>query len=152
MGRPKEGAPECDFMTWDVPVKDDCPMCGHTMFKKPGKGFKRPYCINEQCPNFVPEDQRGYPKKKGAAAAEEGAPEENASAPEAEKKPAAKKSTAKKTAAKPAAKKAAAEKPAAKKAAPKSAAKKATVKTAAKKTTKTAAKGNAEDAAEKATE
>ena len=152
VGRPKEGAPGCDFMTWDVPVKDDCPMCGHTMFKKPGKGFKRPYCINEQCPNFVPEDQRGYPKKKGAAAAEEGAPEENASAPEAEKKPAAKKSTAKKTAAKPAAKKAAAEKPAAKKAAPKSAAKKAAVKTAAKKTTKTAAKGNAEDAAEKATE
>ena len=33
VGRPKEGEAECDFMTWDVPVKDDCPMCGHTMFK-----------------------------------------------------------------------------------------------------------------------
>ncbi len=84
MGRPKEGEAECDFMTWDVPVKDDCPMCGHTMFKKPGKGFKRPYCINEQCPNFVPEDQRGYPKKT-AAAAEEGASEENAPASKTER-------------------------------------------------------------------
>ncbi|MBE7009312.1 MAG: type I DNA topoisomerase, partial [Ruminococcaceae bacterium] len=36
----------CDFTTFDVPVKDDCPSCGHTMFKKSGKGFKRPYCIN----------------------------------------------------------------------------------------------------------
>ena len=152
VGRPKEGEAECDFMTWDVPVKDDCPMCGHTMFKKPGKGFKRPYCINEQCPNFVPEDQRGYPKKKTAAAAEEGASEENAPASKTEKKPAVKKSTAKKAAAKPAATKAAAKKPAAKNAAPKSAAKKTAAKTAAKKTTKTAAKGDAEDTAEKATE
>ena len=24
---------KCDFMTWDVPVKDNCPSCGHTMFK-----------------------------------------------------------------------------------------------------------------------
>ena len=26
-------------MTWDVPTKDDCPVCGQTMFKKAGKGF-----------------------------------------------------------------------------------------------------------------
>ena len=58
---------KCDFMTWDVPVADDCPVCGQTMFKKAGKGFKRPFCINEKCENFTPEDKRGGWKKKEAA-------------------------------------------------------------------------------------
>ena len=92
----KDESKRCDFMTWDVPVKEICPECGHTLFKKSGRGFKKPFCINPECPNFLPEDQRGY-KKKATAAAEtpaEGAP------PEEEKKPAAKKTTAKKTAAK----------------------------------------------------
>ena len=101
---------KCDFMTWDVPVKDDCPACGHTMFKKPGKGFKRPYCINEACANFLPEEKRGYVKKKAAAEGDA-----------AEEKP-AKKSTAKKGTAKKAA---AEKKPAAKKTAAKKSAKKA---------------------------
>ena len=34
------------FMTWDVPVKDNCPVCGKTMFKKAGRGAKKPFCIN----------------------------------------------------------------------------------------------------------
>lgn len=62
---------ECGFMTWDVPVKDDCPECGQTMFKKSGRGFKKPFCINEKCPNFLPEDQRGYKKKKAEDKTEE---------------------------------------------------------------------------------
>lgn len=120
----KDEARKCDFMTWDVPVKETCPSCGHTLFKKSGRGFKKPFCINPECPNFLPEDQRGY-KKKTTAATEtpaEGAP------PEEEKKPAAKKTTAKKTAAKKTtakkttAKKAAEKKPAAKKTATKKAA------------------------------
>lgn len=53
----------CDFTTFDVPTKDDCPACGQTMFKKSGKGYKRPYCINPDCENFVPEEKRGYTKK-----------------------------------------------------------------------------------------
>lgn len=125
---------KCDFMTWDVPVKDNCPSCGHTMFKKSGRGFKKPFCINPECPNFLPEDQRGYRKKSAAeGTAETAAPTEGE-----EKKPAAKKPAAKKTAAKaaaekkPAAKKTAAKKPAAKKSTAKSAAKKTTAKKAAK--------------------
>ena len=92
---------KCDFMTWDVPTKDDCPECGQTMFKKAGKGFKRPYCINPACARFVPEDQRGYVKKKSAETAEAAEAAETAAAGEtpAEKKPAAKKTAAKKTAA-----------------------------------------------------
>ena len=83
----------CDFMTWDVPVKDNCPICGQTMFKKSGRGFKKPFCINEKCPNFLPEDQRGYKKKPAAKTeGEEGAA--------AEAETTAKKATAKKSAAK----------------------------------------------------
>lgn len=55
---------ECGFMTWYVPVKDTCPECGKTMFKLSGRGRKTPFCINEECPNFLPEDKRGYKKKK----------------------------------------------------------------------------------------
>ena len=56
----------CGFMTWHVPVKETCPECGKTLFKRSGKGRSKPFCINETCPNFVPEDQRGYRKKKAA--------------------------------------------------------------------------------------
>ena len=89
----KDEAEKCDFMTWDVPVKDDCPVCGHTMFKKAGKGFKKPFCINEACSNFLPEEKRGYPKKP----AEKKEGEEPAPETKEEKKP-AKKTAAKKTA------------------------------------------------------
>ena len=88
----KDEARKCDFMTWDVPVKDNCPVCGHTMFKKAGRGAKKPFCINEACSNFTPEEKRGGWKPKPAGSADTG--EEKA-----EKKPAAKKTAAKKTAA-----------------------------------------------------
>ena len=68
----KDESKRCDFMTWDVPVADDCPVCGQTMFKKSGKGFKKPFCINESCSNFTPEDKRGGYRKKTAASSAEG--------------------------------------------------------------------------------
>ena len=138
---------KCDFMTWDVPTKDDCPECGQTMFKKAGKGFKRPYCINPACPRFVPEDQRGYVKKPAAnaedaetagtevSAEKKPAAKKTAAKSSAAKKPAAAKKTTKKTAAgdgeEKSAKKTAAEKTATAK---KAAAKKTPAKPAAKKT------------------
>ena len=126
----KDESEKCDFMTWDVPVKDDCPVCGHTMFKKAGKGFKKPFCINEACSNFLPEEKRGYPKKP--AEKKEG---EEASAEVQEEKKPAKKTAARKTTA---TKKAATAKKT-------TAAKKtATVKKTAAK--KTAAKKTAEEA------
>ena len=61
---------KCDFMTWDVPVQDDCPLCGHTLFKKAGRGRQKPFCINPECADFLPEDKRGYrPAKKDDSAA-----------------------------------------------------------------------------------
>ena len=115
-----ERGAECGFMSWDVPTAEDCPTCGQTMFKKSGKGRMKPFCINESCPNFLPEDKRGYYKKK----TDTEAPEQEAAAQE--KKTTKKASSTKKTAAKkPAAKKTAAKKTAEKK----SAAKKTTKKT-----------------------
>ena len=58
-----EKGTECGFMSWDVPTEHDCPKCGQTMFKKSGKGRMKPFCINESCENFLPEDKRGYYKK-----------------------------------------------------------------------------------------
>lgn len=31
------GYPECNFMTWNVPVEETCPQCGCTLFQKGGK-------------------------------------------------------------------------------------------------------------------
>ena len=59
-----ERGAECGFMTWDVPTAEDCPKCGQTMFKKSGRGRMKPFCVNEACENFLPEDKRGYYKKK----------------------------------------------------------------------------------------
>ena len=142
--------PTCDFMTWDVPVKDDCPVCGQTMFKKAGRGFNKPFCANPACSNFLPEDKRGYRRRKTADGAEnaEGAAETAAAAEDIAKKTtktAAKKTTAAKTTKTAAAKKTA-------KTAEKEPAAKKTTKTAVKKTTtkSTAAKKTTKKAAEKA--
>ena len=110
-----ETGAECGFMTWDVPTAEDCPECGQTMFKKGGKGRMKPFCVNEKCSKFLPEDQRGYYKKKTAAEGTEGEPAGEPAAAE-KKKTTNKKTATKKTAAKkPAAKKTAAKKSAAKK-------------------------------------
>ena len=133
-----ERGTDCGFITWDVPTKDFCPACGKTMFKHSGRGPLKSFCINEQCPNFVPEDKRTFKKKtpeeKAQAAAEKAAKAaEKAAAAEGEeeKKPARKTAAKKTAAAKTAAKKTAAKKTAAKTTAKKTTAKKTT---AAKKT------------------
>ena len=104
-----ERGAECGFMSWDVPTAEDCPECGQTLFKKSGKGRMKPFCINEKCSRFLPEDQRGYYKKKTAAEGEQEAPKPEAAEPEKPKKTASKKTT------KTAAEKTTAKKPAAKK-------------------------------------
>ena len=37
------------------------------MFKKAGKGARKPFCINESCANFTPEEKRGGWRKPAAA-------------------------------------------------------------------------------------
>ena len=120
-----ERGTDCGFITWDVPTKDFCPICGKTMFKHSGRGPLKSFCINEECPNFVPEDKRTYKKKTPEEKAEaeakkaekKAAAEEKKAAAAAEKKAAAKKTAAKKTTAKTTTKKTTTRKTAAKKAA-----------------------------------
>ena len=38
--------PECDFVTWDSPTKDNCPNCGKTLFKSRGGVIS---CLAEGC-------------------------------------------------------------------------------------------------------
>ncbi len=89
---------ECGFMTWDVPTKDVCAECGKTMFKKSGRGYNKPFCTNPECPNFLPEDKRGYRRKPSAGADAEapGAADAKTTSGTASKKPAAGKSAEKK--------------------------------------------------------
>jgi len=87
-----ERGADCGFMSWDVPTAEDCPTCGQTLFKKSGRGRMKPFCINENCPNFLPEDKRGYYKK-----AEDKAEGDTTKAKKTSKKSTAKKTTAKKT-------------------------------------------------------
>ena len=105
----KDESQRCEFVTFDVPVKDNCPACGQTLFKKAGKGARKPFCINEKCSNFTPEEKRGGWKKKAAPAEGEPAPAEAEEKPKkaaaakkttTKKATAAKKTTAKKTAVK----------------------------------------------------
>ena len=90
-----ETGAECGFMTWDVPTAEDCPKCGKSLYKKSGRGRMKPFCINEACEAFLPEDQRGYYKKKTATEGTEGEPAGEPAA--AEKKTAEKKTAEKKT-------------------------------------------------------
>ena len=42
--------PECDFVSWDMPIEEKCPVCGSFMVLKRGRGkavYKK--CGNEQC-------------------------------------------------------------------------------------------------------
>ena len=104
-----EKGAECGFMTWDVPTAEDCPECGFTLFKKGGKGRMKPFCVNETCSKFLPEDKRGYYKKKTATEGTEGEPAGEPGSQETSgekgkkttaKKPATKKTAPKKTTAK----------------------------------------------------
>ena len=120
-------------MTWDVPTAEDCPKCGQSLFKKSGRGRMKPFCINEACEAFLPEDQRGYYKKKTATEGTEGEPAGEPAA--AEKKPAAKKTAAKKSTEKKSAEKETTEK----KSTEKKTTKKSTTKKAASKKKETEA-------------
>lgn len=45
-----ERYPECDFVSWDMPIKEKCPKCGELLTVKYGKNKKRFYkCSNKDC-------------------------------------------------------------------------------------------------------
>ncbi len=42
------GYPECNFMTWNIPVEEKCPQCSSTLFQKGGKSGKL-VCEKQGC-------------------------------------------------------------------------------------------------------
>ena len=49
-----ERYPECDFVSWDLPVKETCPVCGGRMVLKRGaKDTLFHVCVNETCRHRV---------------------------------------------------------------------------------------------------
>ena len=49
-----ERYPECDFVSWDLPVKEKCPVCGGRMVLKRGaKDTLYHVCVNETCRHRV---------------------------------------------------------------------------------------------------
>lgn len=44
-----ERYPECDFVSWDEPTKENCPKCGNILFKKYVKGSESVRCNHEGC-------------------------------------------------------------------------------------------------------
>ncbi len=49
-----EHYPDCDFVSWDRPVKETCPVCGGRMvFKSGPKDTKFHVCVNESCRHRV---------------------------------------------------------------------------------------------------
>ena len=89
-----ERGQECGFITWDVPTKDFCPACGKTLFKRAGRGYNKPFCVNEACQNFLPEDKRGY--KKASAKTDEKKTSKSSSASSGKRKSPARKSASSK--------------------------------------------------------
>lgn len=44
-----ERYPECDFVSWDLPLAEKCPVCGSYMVQKQGKAGKKKACSNKEC-------------------------------------------------------------------------------------------------------
>ncbi len=127
-----EHFPNCDFMTWDTPVAQQCDACGMPMFRG-GIGYRKNYCANPKCAEFMSEEVRQAAREEALAkrAAKAEAAEKKA-AEKAEKTEKTGKKTVKKTAAKKTTKKTTAKKTATKKTA------KSTKKATSAKTKKTA--------------
>ena len=42
--------PKCEYISWDLPIEEKCPMCGFNLFKKfPAKGGTQIICNNKGC-------------------------------------------------------------------------------------------------------
>ncbi len=68
-----EKFPECTFMTWNVPQKEKCEVCGKTLYKRSGRGSKKMFCANPQCEKYEPQQEKTEKKpskettKKGSS-------------------------------------------------------------------------------------
>ncbi len=62
-----EKFPECTFMTWDVPQKEKCEVCGKTLYKRSGRGSKKMFCANPDCEKYEPQEYKKKTETKKTA-------------------------------------------------------------------------------------
>lgn len=48
-----ERYPDCDFVSWDRPAKENCPQCGAMMVQKMGQNGGYTVCTNKECGHVV---------------------------------------------------------------------------------------------------
>jgi len=50
-----ENYPECDFNSWDMPVREKCPDCGGYMVQKRNRAGQQTWqCANAECGKVIP--------------------------------------------------------------------------------------------------
>lgn len=55
--------PDCDFVSWNEPVKENCPECGQYLVKKITKKESKLMCSNNACTYSKPLDENGEEEK-----------------------------------------------------------------------------------------
>jgi len=48
--------PNCDFASWDMPLKDNCPKCGQQLYKHETQHNINIYCNNKECKYVKPKE------------------------------------------------------------------------------------------------
>ncbi len=81
-----EKFPECTFMTWDVPQKEKCEVCGKTMYKRSGRGSKKIFCANPDCERYEPQEERTKKTTKKSASSKKTTSKKTSSKKSTEKK------------------------------------------------------------------
>lgn len=80
--------PECDFVTWDMPLKDNCQTCGSFMVRHNFKnGRFITMCGSEACPTRQQEEQAKKEKAKKTAAPKTKAKSKSKATPKTKSKP-----------------------------------------------------------------
>ena len=65
-----ERYPECDFTTWDLPLKETCLQCGSMLMEHTERnGRKRKFCSNPECKNARPVRAAAASKQEAAPSA-----------------------------------------------------------------------------------
>lgn len=75
-----ENNPECSFMSWDMPSKENCPVCGAFMLQKSGGKNQTLICSNENCPSNAQAAKKEAEPKKNAKAGRTAAVKEKVTA------------------------------------------------------------------------
>lgn len=56
--------PECKFISWNLPLEENCPTCGSYMVQKQYRGRKYKQCSNKECPSLKTKEKDSSKKEK----------------------------------------------------------------------------------------